>query len=181
MYKQVNIIMLGQSNITANKVLYFQKAQINIVQRGDTRMAELKYRHLFLEEPLIPSKHPESKAEVLQIGGEIAAEQWGGTPIHFVLHAIENPLSMGGDKGHNHPEAELILFIGPDPMNYRYFPAEAEFYVGEEMEKHTINKTTYVWIPANLLHCPVIFTRVDEPVTFGHIVFAPDYEVDRRE
>jgi hypothetical protein len=144
-------------------------------------MAESKYGHLFLEEPLIPSRTTDNKAEVLHLDGEVAAKHWGGVPINFVLHSIEKPLSMGGDKGHTHPEAELILFIGPDTMNYRYFPAEAEFYIGEEMEKHVVNKTTYVWIPANLLHCPVTFTRVDAPVQFGHIMFSPEYEVERRE
>ncbi len=144
-------------------------------------MAKSKYGHLFLEEPLVKPKHEESSALSLQLGGEIPATQWGGTPIHFVLHAIEKPLTMGGDKGHVHPEPELILFIGPDTLNYKYFPAEAEFYIGEEMEKHIVNKTTFVWIPANLLHCPLTFTRVDAPVAFGHIMFSPDYEVERRE
>ncbi|MFC1920325.1 hypothetical protein ACFLYQ_01220 [Chloroflexota bacterium] len=144
-------------------------------------MAESKYGHLFLEEPLVPSRHEGDTALVLQLGGEIAAEGWGGTPIHFVMHAIDKPISMGGDKGHTHPEAEIVFFIGPDPMNYKDFPAEAEFYIGEEMEKHVVNKTTFVYLPANVLHCPLNFTRVDRPVTFGHILFAADYEVDRRD
>jgi hypothetical protein len=33
-----------------------------------------------------------------------------------------------------------------------------------------------VYIPKGVLHCPLEFRKVDRPIMFGHIIFAPTYE-----
>jgi hypothetical protein len=47
--------------------------------------------------------------------------------------------------------------------------------MGEEEETHLINTTTWVYVPGGLLHCPLNFRKVDKPIMFGHIMFAPMY------
>jgi hypothetical protein len=61
-------------------------------------------------------------------------------------------------------------------MDFKDFGAEVELEMGEEAEKHIINTTTWVYIPAGLLHCPLIFKKVDKPIMFGHVMFAPTYD-----
>ena len=61
-------------------------------------------------------------------------------------------------------------------MNFEEFGAEVELTMGEEREVHVITTTTWVYIPAKLLHCPLNFKRVDKPIMFGHIMFAPTFE-----
>jgi hypothetical protein len=46
---------------------------------------------------------------------------------------------------------------------------------GKDAETHIIKHTTWVYVPPNLLHCPLNFKRVDKPIMFGHIMFASTF------
>jgi hypothetical protein len=46
---------------------------------------------------------------------------------------------------------------------------------GKDAETHIITTTTWVYVPSNVLHCPLKFKRVDKPIMFGHIMFAPGF------
>ena len=61
-------------------------------------------------------------------------------------------------------------------MNFKEFGSEVELVMGEEEETCLINTTTWVYVPAGLLHCPLNFKKVDKPIMFGHIMFAPTYD-----
>ena len=137
-------------------------------------MEKTKYGKYFLTEPLSQAKHPGTKVLGIEITKEITKE-WGGTPLHLVMHSVYQPITMGGDKGHTHDYDEVIFFIGANPMNFRDFGAEAELYMGKEGEKHIVTSTTFVFIPKGLLHCPLVFKKVDKPIVFGHIMLAPEY------
>lgn len=63
---------------------------------------------------------------------------------------------------HTHDYDEVIAFIGTDTNNPYDLGAEVELYLGDE--RHIITKTSLVFIPAGLKHCPLIFLRVDRPV-----------------
>ena len=58
------------------------------------------------------------------------------------------------------------------------FGAEVEFVMGEGEEKETyiIKNTTWVYVPAGVMHCPLDFKRVDKPIMFGHIMMSPTYK-----
>jgi hypothetical protein len=66
-------------------------------------------------------------------------------------------------------------------MNFRDFGAEVELVMGKEGEKHVITSTTFVYIPKGLLHCPLVFKKVDRPIMFGHVMFTSSYEPTRPE
>ena len=85
------------------------------------------------------------------------------------------------DKPHQHSCAEILYFIGGDPMNFKEFGAEVELVMGEEGETHTITTTTWVYIPKGLMHCPLNFKRIDKPIMFGHVMFAPTYDASRMD
>lgn len=97
-------------------------------------------------------------------------------PFTQVLRPVYKPFLMIKEP-HSHNCAEYLYFIGGNPMDFRDFGAEIEFVVGtgDEAETYIINSTTWVYLPANLPHCPLNFKRVDKPIMFGHIMFAPGF------
>ncbi len=145
-------------------------------QREEIKMAETKYGKYFLREPWgVPgTANPDPDAPVyIGLGQEVPVKDWD-EPITQVLRPIYKPMVMI-PKGHRHNCAEILYFIGGNPMNFRDFGAEVELIMGEEREKHIITATTWVFVPKNVFHCPVNFKRVDRPIMFGHIMFTPTY------
>lgn len=73
------------------------------------------------------------------------------------------------DKPHVHPKPEILTFMGTDLNDLSRLGAEAEIYLGKEMERHVINAPTAVVIPGGLAHCPLVITRVDRPMILTDI------------
>ena len=67
-----------------------------------------------------------------------------------------------GPGSHSHDYDEVIAFFGTNHEDPSDLGAEVELWLGDE--KHIITKTSLVFIPAGLKHCPLIFLRVDRPV-----------------
>ena len=142
-------------------------------------MAETKYGKYFLREPFGIARHPEIESTVIQIGQ--GADVGGAnfpvtTNFSVTMEAIHRAFVMT-EKSHVHDDFdEILCFIGGNPMDFRDFGAEAELSLGEELEKHTITTTTFVYVPKGLIHCPIQFQRVDKPIIFSAISLAPAYE-----
>ena len=141
-------------------------------------MAGTKYDKYFLKEPwgIIHQGTDPDAPEYIGIGQKAPVEGWDD-PLVQVLRPIYKPYEMIPD-GHRHAVAEILYFIGGDPMNFKEFGAEVEFTMGEgeDAEKHIITSTTWVYVPSNMLHCPLNFKRVDKPIMFGHIMFADTFD-----
>ena len=67
-----------------------------------------------------------------------------------------------GPGSHSHDYDEVIAFFGTNHDDPYDLGAEVELWLGDE--KHIVTKTSLVFIPAGLKHCPLIFLRVDRPV-----------------
>ena len=142
-------------------------------------MADTKYDKYFLKEPW-GVNHPGSDPDApvyIGIGQETPVEGWD-IPFTQVLRPIYRAYTMI-PHGHRHPAAEILYFIGGDPMNFEEFGAEVELTIGEgeDAEVRVITNTTWVYIPANLTHCPLTFKRVDKPIMFGHVMFTSTYQL----
>jgi hypothetical protein len=140
-------------------------------------VTETKYGKYFLKEPWGIPHQPDPEAPVyIGIGQKAPVEGWD-EPLTQVLRPVYRAYKMI-PEGHRHSVAEILYFIGGDPMNFKEFGAEVEFTMGEgeEAETHTITRTTWVYVPVGLLHCPLNFKRVDKPIMFGHIMFAPCFQ-----
>jgi hypothetical protein len=141
-------------------------------------MAETKYGKYFLKEPWgVTHSWSEPDAPVyIGLGQKAPVEGWD-EPLTQVLRPIYKPYKMIPD-GHRHAVPEILYFIGGDPMNFKEFGAEVEFTMGEgeDAEIYTITNTTWVYVPANVMHCPLEFKRVDKPIMFGHIMSAPTFD-----
>jgi len=80
----------------------------------------------------------------------------------------------GKEDAHSHDFAQVFLFV-PCDEDLKAYDAETELYLGEEGDKIIINETTSVYIPAGLIHCPIIHTRVGTPFFFVNCPITPEY------
>ena len=87
-----------------------------------------------------------------------------------------------GHGPHTHPVPEVLLAIGSDPENPEDLGAEFELFMGEEMEKHIVNKSTLIYIPENTVHCPFTIKKVTRPFLFMQANYGPKLaETPRRD
>jgi hypothetical protein len=88
-------------------------------------------------------------------------------------------LWKGSAKGnseveHSHDFDEVLGFIGSKgQQNPNDLGGEIEVWVGGE--KHLINKSSLIWVPKGLKHCPIRFNRIDSPVLFFTVGNAGKY------
>ena len=88
----------------------------------------------------------------------------------WYLHA--NPTGPGA---HHHDVPEIIGFFSCDPENPYDLGAEIEFWM--EDEKFMLTKSCMIFVPKNMVHCPLILRRVDRPIFHFTTVPAGKYEV----
>lgn len=76
---------------------------------------------------------------------------------------------------HTHEFDEYLAWMGGTAEDVFDFDAEIEMFLGEEGEKHVINKATVLYIPAGLVHCPLNYKRIGKPILFNVVAFHPAY------
>jgi hypothetical protein len=148
-------------------------------QRGYKKMDTTKYGKYILRKPLGKSVHPEIQVPIISIGRNAPVKEWDGAALNMTIEAITSPIALGG-HGHTHDYDEVLCFMGSNPLDYHDFGAEAYIILGEEGEKHIINSTSFIYIPKGLMHCPLVFTKVDKPVVFGFIEFSAVYTANKK-
>ena len=73
------------------------------------------------------------------------------------------------EKSHSHQFEEVVTLFGSDPENPRDLCGEVEFWMGDE--KYVITQSCIIYVPKGIMHCPLIFRRVDRPIF--HIATGP--------
>jgi hypothetical protein len=68
-----------------------------------------------------------------------------------------------GFPAHKHPHDQWIYLIG-ESKNFADFDADIEMRLGNKIVK--INYPCYVFIPKNVMHCPLEIKRVGKPFLF---------------
>lgn len=63
---------------------------------------------------------------------------------------------------HTHDSDEIIGFFGSNPKDPYTLGGEIEFWL--EDEKFMLTKTTMIFVPKGMKHCPLILRRVDSPI-----------------
>jgi hypothetical protein len=79
------------------------------------------------------------------------------------------------DRPHVHDTDEIIGFFGNDPEHPYDLGGEVEIWL--EDEKHVIDRSCMIFVPAGMKHCPLAFTRVDRPIF--HFTTVPGHLYDR--
>lgn len=78
---------------------------------------------------------------------------------------VKQAEAMGGlGRPHNHAFDEYLVWLGTNPNDLDDLGGEVEFWF--DGEKHLITKSTAVFVPAGIWHCPLAFNRVDRPFIF---------------
>jgi hypothetical protein len=136
-------------------------------------MAETKYGKYIISELKQPGIEPDWNPPVTAVGkgkgGRILYLDSKNVPGAFYMECVwvlprpelTPKTKKVGTEFHAHDYDEVIGFFGTDLDNPYALGAEAELWLGDE--KHIINKTSLVFIPAGLKHA-LYFLRVDRPV-----------------
>lgn len=141
-------------------------------------MAESKYGKYIISELKHPAEEAPWNPPVTDArsgkGGRVMFLDSNNVPGAFYMECVwimprpqltEAEVEAAKKRGpgpHTHDYDEVIAFFGTDIKDPYDLGAEVELWLGDE--KHIINKTSLVFIPAGLKHAPLIFLRVDRPV-----------------
>ena len=133
-------------------------------------MAETKYGQYFTTDCV----KSESNRENVFVVGTRKLESFGGGHLSVDSVFITRPHLMTSQP-HQHEFPQYLHFFSVNPDDPTDFDAEIEVSVGEEAEKHIIDKPTAVYIPAGLHHGPVNFARINKPVLFIDVAATGKY------
>ena len=96
-------------------------------------------------------------------------DQVEGSPYIDFIYVWSGGSNVSAHPEHSHDWGEVFGFIGTKRRgNTGDLGGEIQFWIGGE--KHVITKSSLVWIPPGLKHCPILQTRTDHPYilfTFG--------------
>lgn len=70
-------------------------------------------------------------------------------------------------KAHTHDFDEIVTVFGTNPDDPRDLGGEVEFWLDDE--KHILTRSSIIYVPKGLRHCPTIFRNVTRPI-FHYIV-----------
>jgi hypothetical protein len=94
----------------------------------------------------------------------------------------ETATKIPGHGPHSHPVPEVLVALGTDPKNPSDLGAVFEMFMGEEMEKHIIEKSSLIYVPANTVHCPFTITKLTRPFLFIQAHYGPKLaEIPRKD
>jgi len=132
-------------------------------------MAKTKYGQYIVREPFNRNTaFPPFHTMMLYFSSDVTKDVGFSLRYTYVNKAGQ----VESSHKHNHPQ--FLCFLGT-PDNIEEFPGEVEFFMGEEMEKHVINSTSVIYVPANVYHAPINFKRVDKPIMFINCVLSSEY------
>ena len=144
---------------------------------------EGKYGHLIMQECILPERlaKPEVVEQYEKFGKRIHWVDNHNIPGAFQMNTSwykkpNREFSVPG-KGvmapHAHDCAEILGFYGSDPENPEELNGEIEFHI--DGEKHIFTKSTMVFLPAGLPHCPLVINRADRPIFHYSVLMAETY------
>ena len=96
-----------------------------------------------------------------------------GSHYFSAMYMNETVVKGIGHGPHKHPNPELLVALGTDPANPQDLGGEFIQCMGEEMEKHVIDKPTIIYIPPNTVHCPFKVTKARRPFIFIQAHYGP--------
>ena len=131
-------------------------------------MAANKYGKYFVKEPIV------TRGGFFPVVVANGAKDFEGAEFSLRVHYIAAPGVLVKEP-HSHDFEQFYFFFGADLANIKEFPAEVEFSLGDEVEKHIINVPTTVHVPAGMVHGPMNFRKVDKPIIFIDALLSAQY------
>jgi len=84
----------------------------------------------------------------------------------------EAPYSIIDSQTHEY--GSLFIFLGTDLKDCTDLGAEIELSIGQEKERHTINRSAMLYVPADTVHGPFKVTKASRQFNFLEIVAGPE-------
>ncbi len=148
-------------------------------------MTTLKYSKYIVTEPRpippeVQAKFEAEKRErkstiesthLLSVDGEIMKDMFYIDCVWLWKGSSEDTV----EESHVHDFDEVIGFIGSNREDPQDLGGEITIWL--DGEKHVLNKTCLIFVPAGARHCPIIFNRIDKPVFF--ITISPSKKYTR--
>lgn len=132
-------------------------------------MAERKYDYLFTNEIIHETTYPPFKNMIMHTMEE--------KNVDFQIRFTHVSVPFEGlEPAHSHDFDQIMLWV-PCTDDLTAYDAETELHLGEEEEKYIINRTTALFVPAGLKHCPIRHTRVGTPFFFVNCPLTPSYSL----
>jgi hypothetical protein len=147
----------------------YKKTDVTVLDLPKKQTIGHKYDRHLMKAPIGPAKHGPPLNTL-----HFSATKCGKDAGWFVVPVLE-PRVME-EKPHKHDFHQFFCYLGSNPENLKEFDAEIEVYLGKEGEKHTITTPTVLHIPPGLMHCPMIYKKVNKPVLHLDIFFASEYK-----
>ncbi len=126
-------------------------------------MSESKYGKYVVSELKTPEFTPEAIAaynkfarRILWIDENVVEGSFQLNASWYLHPAVHLP------EPHVHDADEIIAFFGSDPEDQHNLNGEIELWI--EDEKQVITKSSLVFVPAGVKHCPLVIKRVDKPI-----------------
>jgi hypothetical protein len=82
------------------------------------------------------------------------------------------------NMAHTHDTDEIIGFFGNNPKDPYDLGGEIEIWL--EDEKYILTRTSMIFVPAGMKHCPLILRRVDRPIFHFTTVTGGQYLKDEK-
>jgi hypothetical protein len=125
----------------------------------EIRVTEPDYNRYFIKDVIKDNKWGGEGISLSAVPDHIVP---AGARISMGLTVVRKPYMFHATT-HKHNFTEFFYFFGSNPMDMNEFDADVEFTIGEEREKHIINKPTVVIMPPGVYHCPLNYARVGKP------------------
>ena len=138
-------------------------------------MATLTTAKYVREAPARKSNHAQITTMVPTLTSD---EEFGNMGFHMYWEPVTEAFTMVTEP-HKHDFPQYLTFSGSDPKDYTDLCGEIELTLSEDgqtMEKHVFTKTTTIYIPAGLYHCPLVFKKVTKPILCMDLYFSNKYE-----
>lgn len=128
-----------------------------------------RYGKFFIKSPIVPGKFCPRLVFYSRPHEEV-----GEKDFSVLWNCITEPYLMVTDP-HAHDFDQFLHFYGANSLDITDFDAEVEISLGEEGEKHIITGPTVLYIPSNMIHCPLNFKVVNKPIIFMNVALTPEY------
>lgn len=132
-------------------------------------MAERKYEKYF-----VSGLRPGEKDIMACTLAHLEESRMPGSNYYFA-HVVPTSIEGAIHGPHIHKDAELMMHFGLNPDDPFDLGAEIEFCMGPEMEVYTFSRTTTVYIPPNMIHCPRTLKKVHRPFLLIQIHQGPTH------
>ena len=157
---------------------------------NDADKTESRYGNLIVQELVLPATHTTPVAQELY--GRFAKRiHWIDTNVVPGSFQMNTSLYLKPNKGvfddvtkdqakyvsfrveHVHDNAEILGFYGTNMDDPYDLGGEIEIVI--DGETHVLTKSSLVFLPGGLPHCPLTITKVDRPIFHFSIVMDPQY------